>query len=621
MKKCKLYHTGVRVVDDGVIHNGLVYLVGKNNKLYPPKEMFMAKEECEGGLIQFEVNDKWGFADITTGEIVIQPEWDYAGPFYRGFAHVMMGGKVEYISHGPESDVYYSKHGYIDTIGNVIIPLDYDYALDIPFSNNFIVKEKDNYGIVDVNNNVIIPIIYDSIVTGYEEELIYSSIRYNCKDCDDRDLRIGTGRFKSYRGNNCTCIYKWAVYNNLGVNLIAPVLNEEPFYFEISEDKFKGYKTDKYLVLRIDNKYGYIDINQEKISKIDLSKNELDKLLMPDVLKEAKQDYRRMRMFRKDCNSEVLELIKDEYNQRTGLNNSRLRLPSNMTFNKTEDTVYIHIEKDSLNDNMQTPSGSFDSWAVAIKNWAKDINYIILSWDEPEDINNPHFQRFLYRVMKSIEVFKWLKVGYNERDFLDGLKIKEDEIYFLSAPKSEVQIDAKGEAKLEREFVNIYKEELIKSSDIDNDNIYSQLPLGVFHTQVANNNEIFPAKGAQIDLWGINNKSKEFHLFELKKPDAKMIGIYSQLFFYTMVMQDFMKGKFIYNSKQNLDFRGLNKLVNNEFNSIKGHFLATKLYPLIDEGYIKIINEGFKSSGKNIEFDFLKYSLDYAENISIKKEF
>jgi len=159
MKKCIIYHTGVYESADGVLKDNKVYLQGEDGKLYFPEEMFMAREECEGGLIQFEVEGKWGFADIYTGKIIIEPSWDYAGPFYKGYAHVAVGAEVEFYNER-KNDVYVygGKHGYINTTGNNIIPIEYDDASDIPDANYFRVADNGKWWMIDSQNKIISPL-------------------------------------------------------------------------------------------------------------------------------------------------------------------------------------------------------------------------------------------------------------------------------------------------------------------------------------------------------------------------------------------------------------------------------------------------------------------------------
>lgn len=156
--KCQIYHTGIFSMENGVIKEDRVYLIDENGELNLPKDMFLAVEECDNGLIQIVVDKKWGFANIYTGEIIIQPIWDYAGPFYGEYAHVVIGGEIEYLG------VYHilvsgGKHGYINTAGEIVIPIIYDDGEDIPLrrQNCFKVALNGKWGVIDKDNNIIIP--------------------------------------------------------------------------------------------------------------------------------------------------------------------------------------------------------------------------------------------------------------------------------------------------------------------------------------------------------------------------------------------------------------------------------------------------------------------------------
>lgn len=146
MKHCTIYHTGVFIYGESIMKDHKVFLRGKGEELYYPEELFMAIEECEGGLIQVEIDGKWGFADIYTGEIKIPPVWDYAGPFYHGYSHVALGANVELSKSGVDhcSILGYEggRHGYIDQEGRVVIPLEYDSCNDICVNGEFFEVEK-----------------------------------------------------------------------------------------------------------------------------------------------------------------------------------------------------------------------------------------------------------------------------------------------------------------------------------------------------------------------------------------------------------------------------------------------------------------------------------------------
>lgn len=251
MRKCMIHHTGVMSSAYGVIKDNKLYLVDDDDKLYLPDNMFMAVEECEGGLIQFEVNGKWGFADIYTGEIVIEPVWDYVGPFYKGYAHVALNAEVEH----DKMDVYVSggSHGYIDMLGRVVIPLEYSDAGEIPYRNMFEVAKDGKWGIITRDNKLIIPFEHKALKTDYDHDLVICSIidSESCKNV------------------------KWGIYHNTGKMLMDAELTEEPYY--IRSTAFSYGK--KYMLLQKDSNYGVFCMDGRLISNIVLSKEEARSLI------------------------------------------------------------------------------------------------------------------------------------------------------------------------------------------------------------------------------------------------------------------------------------------------------------------------------------------------------
>jgi hypothetical protein len=67
--------------------------------------------------------------------------------------------------------------------------------------------------------------------------------------------------------------------------------------------------------------------------------------------------------------------------------------------------------------NMQTDNAAFEGWAVCLKAWLPDIiKSVELKWDKPHDIKNNdnkwcHYRRFLYRVLRFSEQYKWFTVS------------------------------------------------------------------------------------------------------------------------------------------------------------------------------------------------------------------
>lgn len=280
MQKCTIYHTGIDSIEDGFIKDNKVYFCSEDNNLYFPEEIFLAKEECEGGLIQFEVNGKWGFANISTGEIVIKPVWDYAGAFYRGYARVAIGAHVD-IRENFYDDIVGGKHGYIDTDGIIAIPLIYDYALDIPYKKYFQVMCNGKWGLINKDNNILIPLKWDYLETSYNHNLFFCAIEIssaiNTKSSDESFGENYDTQAKTKLHNTL----KWGIYDVNFNLIIQPELDEAPITPKIRiKEKYNEFRLyEEYFILKIGSKYGLICKDGRFITNIDLSKEEVVNVL------------------------------------------------------------------------------------------------------------------------------------------------------------------------------------------------------------------------------------------------------------------------------------------------------------------------------------------------------
>lgn len=275
MKKCIVCHTGVSEWGEGVIKDNKVYIKGKDDELYFPEEMFLAREECEGGLIQFEVEGKWGFANIYTGEMLIKPVWDYAGPFYSGYAHVALEIDMEFNGH-TYIEISGGKHGYIDIHGNVIIPLEYDSAMDIPVKKCFQVSKNGKWGLIDNQNKTIIPLQWDNLETSCFGELIFCGREESCELFVGQEDRLLAAILKIEPQPTCTNTIKWGVYDQNFNLIVQPELDEKPINPVIKSNRRSKYCVyyHKHFALKKGNKFGILCNDGRLIANIELSKKQ-----------------------------------------------------------------------------------------------------------------------------------------------------------------------------------------------------------------------------------------------------------------------------------------------------------------------------------------------------------
>lgn len=262
----------------------------------------------------------------------------------------------------------------------------------------------------------------------------------------------------------------------------------------------------------------------------------------------------------------------------------KLHLPSQLQFTlKGEDTI-IFIPSDCVCENMQTNVSAFEGWATAIYRWC-GVQRIILEWEAPNNTNNCHYQRFLFRVEQFHKAYAWFEIPDKCKLLLKDLRIREGGVYVVNAAKSDrtTTVPRSKEAKLEME---LYKNPdfLVKKTGAKF--IERQLPVGLFENNVTTKNSIFTGKKSAVDLWGMDENGNLL-LFELKAAGNKQIGIISELFFYIAFMDNVRNGKFKHPA-------------NLKFNNIQACFVAPELHQLIDDKLITILNQ---SSVPGVSFD------------------
>ncbi|MCL2070857.1 MAG: WG repeat-containing protein [Oscillospiraceae bacterium] len=174
----------VRVSKDA--HWGLYNALGT---LLIPIEYDSIDTTWGGGFCRIQKDGKWGFFDTESGELAIPVEFDNASTFNNNFAVASKNGEwgfidasgafVRTISRTSYDSIQWSVHlglvsvgkgskwGYINTDGEVVIPLEYDSVLwHMGGIQNemFIRAQKDGkYGIINMNNTVVVPFLYDTI--------------------------------------------------------------------------------------------------------------------------------------------------------------------------------------------------------------------------------------------------------------------------------------------------------------------------------------------------------------------------------------------------------------------------------------------------------------------------
>lgn len=155
----------------------------KTGKWVIPLGKYQEIGSLSNGFATVKSNGKYGFIN-TNAELIIPPIYDEVSDFNNELALIKRNNQFAFIDTKGNLAINFNKlsdyksvlsfHqglsgvcnrrgkcGFINTLGQVVIPLEYDNA--IAFNEGFgLVKKHDKWGFIDKNNQTIIPFIYDN---------------------------------------------------------------------------------------------------------------------------------------------------------------------------------------------------------------------------------------------------------------------------------------------------------------------------------------------------------------------------------------------------------------------------------------------------------------------------
>lgn len=322
------------------------------------------------------------------------------------------------------------------------------------------------------------------------------------------------------------------------------------------------------------------------------------------------------------------------------------KLPSGIKFNETNDGLEMILSMPAIgkasgnkrNLNMQNDAAAFEGWAVVIySHYVKPLKEgnkrIILKTEEElkskddSDFSQSqgHYHRFLYRIMRFSEQYQnWFYLDENLGElttrFREYFKKERFVNNYPSITKSNGVDEGRNslttENGVEMYFISndTEKKKLLKKSGLKTDKLFRQLPVGLFKEKKEAKNSLFTRGKSAIDLWAIDDE--KIAIFELKTKN-KMVGIISELFFYSSYIDDvfvkknniaFYKGSELNSNKS---IRGYNFLIEKPENkSIEAYFLTDTMHPLITKNEIDLLNE---NEEKRIKYGSISYEFTLKE--------
>lgn len=218
---------------------------------------------------------------------------------------------------------------------------------------------------------------------------------------------------------------------------------------------------------------------------------------------------------------------------------------------KLEKEAAGFLKKGKRYINMQENSACFEAWCLIIKAQTQTNNPDLEIELDVKDITdasypggkpaNGHLGRFLYRILKFSEQYKWFKLSDDLKKIKEKFKNYLDSTSFkTNAPSKEAEDDLD---KLSNKGLESYVEQLL----VDDNNqkeilklssasaiVGRQLPVGLYEDN-KDNEEVCIGGTAAADFWAVDGDT--IKVYELKSNNP-MVGIITEIFFYTNYVYD-----------------------------------------------------------------------------------
>lgn len=281
--------------------------------------------------------------------------------------------------------------------------------------------------------------------------------------------------------------------------------------------------------------------------------------------------------------------------------------------------------------NMQDTRACFEAWCLIIKAKTSnsglkielDVDGITVASYPGGKPANGHLGRFLYRILKFSEQYKdWFKLS----PILDNLKNKFktylDSHTFVTSSPSGAPKKAIANYNLESYVEYLFCDSISAQKDVlglsSGTTIDRQLPVSLFDATKSNTTGVFTGGKSAIDFWALNGDT--INVYELKS-DNPMVGIITEIFFYSNYVHDVFISKSLDHGKGSVEiedgtYRSYDKIKGNKGKQVKGIMLSNSnrkgWHSSLDKptrNKVKeIMNENDMSEA--IQYEFLGYQLN-----------
>lgn len=285
--------------------------------------------------------------------------------------------------------------------------------------------------------------------------------------------------------------------------------------------------------------------------------------------------------------------------------------------------------------NMQDTRACFEAWCLIIKaktsnddlkieldvKFELDENGItVVSYTGGKPANG-HLGRFLYRILKFSEQYKWFELSPTlavvKSDFENYLATNSFE---TSAPSKKPKADI-ANCNLESYVEYLFCDSISAQKDIldlpSGTTIDRQLPVSLFEGTKAKATGVFTGGKSAIDFWALDGDT--INVYELKS-DNPMVGIITEIFFYSNYVYDVFISESMNHGKGSVTHKAVEDRSYNKIDGKKTKVKGIMLSNSNRKGWhsslgkptrneIEKIMNGNGMSGA-IQYEFLEYQLN-----------
>ncbi len=307
-------------------------------------------------------------------------------------------------------------------------------------------------------------------------------------------------------------------------------------------------------------------------------------------------------------------------------------LPKNMGVNEKESVCEITLDTKCVKEkNMQEACNVFEGWSIALYTALKEKNKnmkIRLCLNDYSEIaineTSGHLARFLYRAGRFREQYTWFELSDElNRVLKEREKVFDKHRYTNNIPNGKAGIKKKHyhESEIEAELAK--RSNLTKiignKMDFGSNEVNRQLPVGLFRNEVKKENSVFTGGKSAIDLWSWNNDM--FHVVELKTSNP-MIGIITEIFFYTNYMRDLLVKK-TFTLNEGKGCRGYDNILKQykeikKIKKINGIMLADKYHRILESRTKEVLDVMNDNQDAGIHYYKIDYTYKYKLTVSPK---